>query len=414
MKITVDFILNLVNTNISILFRRNRAMPQVKYVDRKNTNCNKWDAQTGMFGEEGLLPLWVADMDFQAPDCVLKSLSDYVSKGVFGYYKIPDSYYHAFINWEKEHHSYQVRKEWLRFSPGVVAAFNWITQFITKPEDAVIVLTPVYYPFLHAVENNRRRLITSDLINTDGVYTINFQDFEQKIIENHVSLFILCSPHNPAGRVWSRDELKRLLDICRKHNVFVISDEIHQDLTFQGHTHIPSFTAGAYDDMMITVTAPSKTFNLAGCQNSVIIIPDEALRKKWDEYITGIRVLSGNAFGYVAAEAAYTGGRQWFEEVKEIIYGNYLLVKDTFAMELPEVIVSPLEGTYLCWFNMKAYVKPEDMKEFMQKKCRLALDYGDWFGGERFASFARMNLATSRENVEKAVHAIVRECKQSV
>ena len=240
------------------------------------------------------------------------------------------------------------------------------------------------------------------------VYNLR-QDFEEKIIENHVSLFILCSPHNPAGRVWTREELKRLLTICRRHNVFVISDEIHQDITFNGHTHIPSFTAGAYDDIMITVTAPSKTFNLAGCQNSVIIIPDEALRKKWDEYITGIRILNGNAFGYIAAEAAYRDGRQWFEEVREIIYGNYLFVKDTFTKELPKAVVSPLEGTYLCWIDMKAYVKPENMKEFMQKKCRLALDYGDWFGGERFASFVRMNLATSRENVEKAVAAIVRE-----
>ena len=190
----------------------------------------------------------------------------------------------------------------------------------------------------------------------------------------------------------------------------MISDEIHQDLTFAGHTHIPSFSAGRYDDMMICVTAPSKTFNLAGCQNSVIIIPDETLQKKWDEYATCIRVLNGNAFGYVAAEAAYSKGRGWFEEVKEIIYKNYLLVRDTFAQKLPEAVVSPLEGTYLCWIDMKAYVKPEEMKEFMQKKCRLALDYGDWFGGERFASFVRMNLATSQENVEKAVNTIVDEC----
>ena len=275
----------------------------------------------------------------------------------------------------------------------------------------MIVLTPVYYPFLHAVENNRRRLITSDLVNTSGVYTIDFEDFERKIVENQVTLFILCSPHNPAGRVWTRDELQRLFDICRKHHVFVISDEIHQDLTFAGHVHTPSFRAGSYDDMMITVTAPSKTFNLAACQNSVIIIPDEALRARWDEYVLGLRVLSGNAFGYVAAEAAYSGGREWFDEVKEIIYGNYLFVKDAFAEELPEVIVSPLEGTYLCWIDMKAYVKPEEMKDFMQKKCRLALDYGDWFGGERFASFVRMNLATSRENVETAVKAIIAGCR---
>ena len=386
-------------------------MSQVKYVDRRNTNSTKWDGLTGTFGEDGLLPLWVADMDFQAPDCVTEALNTYVSQGVFGYYQIPDSYYQAFINWEKEQHSYETKKEWLRFSPGVVCAFHWITQFMTKPDDAVIVLTPVYYPFFHAVDNNFRKLVTSDLINTDGVYTIDFEDFEQKIVDNHVSLFILCSPHNPAGRVWTRDELKTLLDICKKHHVFVISDEIHHDLTFAEHTHIPSFTVGDYDDMMITVTAPSKTFNLAGCQNSVIIIPDEALRKKWDAFVAGIRVVNGNAFGYIAAEAAYTGGHAWYEEVKEIIYDNYLLVKNSFEKELPDIVVSPLEGTYLCWIDMKAYIKPEDMKDFIQKKCRLAMDYGDWFGGERFGSFVRMNLATSKENVEKAVNVIIGELR---
>lgn len=185
-------------------------MSQVKYADRRNTSCNKWDGQTGMFGEEGLLPLWVADMDFQVPSCVTKALSDYVSQGVFGYYKIPDSYYQAFINWEKQYHSYEVQKEWLRFSPGVVSAFNWITQFVTKPDDAVIVLTPVYYPFLHAVENNRRRLITSDLINTSGVYTIDFEDFEQKIVENQVTLFILCSPHGSSTLPITQKLLKAL------------------------------------------------------------------------------------------------------------------------------------------------------------------------------------------------------------
>lgn len=382
-------------------------MSQVKYVDRRNTDCIKWDGQTDKFGEEGLLPLWVADMDFQSPACVVKALEDYAAKGVFGYYKIPDSYYQAFMKWESRQHSFETKKEWLRFSPGVVCAFNWIIQFMTNPGDAVIVLTPVYPPFLDAAGNNKRRLVTSDMVCTSGVYTVDFEDFERKIVENHVSLFILCSPHNPAGRVWTRSELKTLLDLCRKHHVFVISDEIHHDLTFGGHTHIPSFTVGDYDDMMITVTAPSKTFNLAGCQNSVIIIPDETLRGKWDEFTSGIHIQNGSSFGYIAAEAAYTGGEEWFEEVKEMIYGNYLFLKKRFAEALPDVVVSPLEGTYLCWFDMRAYVKPGDMAEFIQKKCRLAIDYGDWFGGERFASFVRLNLATSRANVETAVEAII-------
>lgn len=387
-------------------------MSKVIYANRQNTNCKKWDGQTDMYGEEGLLPFWIADMDFEAPTCVKEALIKYVEEGIFGYYKTPASYYQAFIDWEKQYHSYDVKKEWIRFSPGVVAGFNWILQFMTKPEDSVIVLTPVYYPFLHAVKNNNRTLITSELVNTNGIYTIDFEDFEKKIVENKVTLFIHCTPHNPVGRVWTAKEQKTLLDICHKHNVFVISDEIHQDFVYENNLHIPCLKIGEYNDMMITLCAASKTFNLAGGQNSLVIIPDEELRKKWDAYITGIRVLSGNPFGYIAAEAAFRDGRPWFEEAKEIIYKNYLYMKDTFAKEMPEVIVTPLEGTYLAWIDMKAYLKPEELKDFMQKKCRLAFDYGDWFGSTQADTFIRMNLATSRENVEKAVEIIITELKK--
>lgn len=382
-------------------------MSLVKYVERKNTNCAKWDGLVNTFGEDNLLAMWVADMDFQVPAPAIRALSDYVNQGVFGYSVTPDSYLQAFIDWEKKYHHYEVNKEWIRFSPGVVAAFNWIVQFMTNPGDAVIVTTPVYYPFLNAVKNNNRKLIMSDLIETNGTYTIDFSDFEKKIVEEKVALFILCSPHNPVGRVWKREELETLLNICKKHNVFVISDEIHHDLTYADHEHIPSATIGDYDDMLITLTAPSKTFNLAACQNSIIIIPDEGLRQKWDTFINQIRVTEGNAFGYVAAEAAYKEGRPWFEEVKEIIYGNYLYMKESLESALPNIVVSPLEGTYLAWIDLKNYVKAEDITDFMQKKCKLAFDYGDWFGGDQFKTHVRMNLATSRENVEIAVKTII-------
>lgn len=385
-------------------------MSLVTYVDRRNTDCSKWDAQSENFGEEGLHAMWVADMDFQVPACVTDALSAYVKEGVFGYYTAPDSYYNAFINWEKEH-GYTVKREWIRFSPGVVSGFNWIVQMMTKPKDPVIVLTPVYYPFLYAVTNNDRTLITSDLINDHGVYSIDFEDFEQKIIDNHVKLFIFCSPHNPVGRVWKKEELDKLVAICKKHHVFIISDEIHHDLLAPGQKHIPIASIADYDDSLVTVTAPSKTFNLAGCQNSIIIIPDEKLREKWDAFTTSIRVTSGNTFGYIAARAAYIGGRPWLNEVNEIIHNNYLYVKETFERELPKLVVSPLEGTYLLWIDFGAYLSFDEMKDFMQKKCRLAFDYGDWFGGERFGTHIRMNLATSRENVETAVQAIVAHLK---
>lgn len=385
-------------------------MSLVTYVDRRNTDCSKWDAQSENFGEEGLHAMWVADMDFQVPSCVTDALSEYVKEGVFGYYTAPDSYYNAFINWEKEH-GYNVKREWIRFSPGVVSGFNWIVQMMTNPKDPVIVLTPVYYPFLYAVTNNDRTLITSDLINDHGTYSIDFEDFEQKIIDNHVKLFIFCSPHNPVGRVWKKEELDKLLAICKKHHVFIISDEIHHDLLAPGQKHIPIASIADYDDSLITVTAPSKTFNLAGCQNSIIIIPDEKLREKWDAFTTSIRVTNGNTFGYIAARAAYTGGRPWLNEVNEIVHNNYLYVKETFEKELPKLVVSPLEGTYLLWIDFGAYLSFDEMKDFMQKKCHLAFDYGDWFGGEKFGTHIRMNLATSKENVEKAVTAIIKNLK---
>ena len=378
----------------------------LEYVDRRGTNCNKWDGQTKMFGEEGLHAMWVADMDFKVATCIQDALKEYVETGVFGYMRVPDSYYDACIKWEYKHHGYKMKKEWIRFSPGVVAAFNWIIQFMTNKNDSIIVTTPVYYPFLHAVINNERELITSDLKNESGQYSIDYEDFEKKIIENDVKLFVLCSPHNPVGRVWKKEELKRILDICRKHNVFVISDEIHQDLVYGENKHIPAYLVGDYEDMLIMIIAPSKTFNLAGAQNSEVIIPNEKLREKWDKYVNGIRVLGGNGFGYVAAEAAYRGGDEWLKEVKEQIQENYQYLKKTLNEKLPKAIVTPLEGTYLVWIDLSSYVDPQNMKEFMQKKCRIAVDYGEWFGGERFAGCIRINLATSLDNVKKGVEAI--------
>lgn len=386
-------------------------MEKLVYVDRRGTNSVKWDGMTKMFGEEGLHAMWVADMDFQVPQCVKEALAKYVEEGVFGYYAVPSSYYEAFINWEEKHHGLKVEKEWIRFSPGVVSAFHWLVQMSTNEGDAVIINTPVYYPFSHAVNNNNRKLVTSDLINTNGVYTIDFEDFENKIVENNVKAFILCSPHNPAGRVWTEEELRTLFDICRKHGVFVISDEIHQDLVIGDKKQIPSYLVGDYADMMVAITAPSKTFNLAGGQNSIIMIPDETLRAKWDAFVKTIRVESGNPFGYIAAEAAYAGGEEWMESILVQLKENYNYVVETFAKELPEVVVSPLEGTYLAWIDLSAYVKAEDMKEFIQGKCKLAIDFGDWFGGDAYAQFIRMNLATSLENVKIGVDAIVNNLK---
>ena len=370
-------------------------------VNRRNTDSLKWNVA------ENELPMWVADMDFKIPQCVQKALHDYVDFGTVGYYHIPDDYYDAFINWEKTYFNFEVKREWLRFAPGVVAGFNWMLQILTEPGEAVIVMTPVYYPFLQAVTNNERKLVTSELVNEAGKYTIDFEDFEKKIVDNDVKAFILCSPHNPVARVWTKEELTKMFEICHRHHVYVISDEIHQDFVFGDRAQTPSYQVAEHWDEMVAITAPSKTFNLAGGQNSFMIIADENLRARWDDFAKRVRLMTGNAFGFVAAEAAYKGGQDWLDKVKKQIVDNDQYLRDLFKEELPEIVVTPLEGTYLVWIDLRAYVKPEDTREFVQKQCRLAVDFGDWFGGEQFKGFIRMNLATSRENVEIGARRII-------
>ena len=352
------------------------------------------------------IPMWVADMDFRVDEHIMEAINDYLSTGVIGYYNAPDGYYDSFINWEKEEHGLAVEREWIRFSPGVVAGFHMALQILTKPGDAVIINTPVYYPFMHAVNSNGRKLITSELVNSEGKYTIDFEVFEQKIIDNNVAAYILCSPHNPVSRVWTEDEQLRMLEICRKHGVSVISDEIHHDLVFGGSRHIPLLTLADKDDRIIMLTAASKTFNIAGLQNSFAVIANDDLRDEWDDFTGGLRLTSGNPLGYIAVRAAYEHGRPWLDEVRGVVWDNYNYICREFAEALPEVVMTPLEGTYLAWADFGSYLTPDELQPFMQEKCGLAFDYGAWFGGDRSGSFIRINLATSQENVKEMVRRI--------
>lgn len=390
-------------------------MSLLKYVDRKNTDCFKWDGLEKTYGKDDLLPMWVADMDFQVPECVRDGLKKYLEQGAFGYYYPPETYYDAFISWEKKHHGYEVKKEWMRFSPGVVPAFHWLVQVLAGEGEAVAVMPPVYYPFMNAVKSNGRRLVECPLLLTGGRYRMDYKAFEDTVVREDVKAFIFCSPHNPVGRVWEKDEIRRILDICKRHHVYVISDEIHHDIIMSGHTHIPSATAGEpgeYDSILITLTAATKTFNLASVQNSIAVIPDEDLREKWDRFTEGISVSHGNAFGYVAVQSAYKEGRPWLEELLEAVEGNYRYLRGRLEAELPGVKVADLEGTYLMWVDLSALLKPEDlqpdgMKHLMEDECGIAVDYGSWFGGDEYAGCIRINLATSRENVITAADRII-------
>lgn len=382
-------------------------MSQVIYKDRLGTDCNKWDGCEEKFGDEHLLPLWVADMDFEAPSCVKQALKEYVDFGVFGYYQIPNRYYEAFINWEKTYHDYDVKKEWIRFATGVVPAFNWLIHILTNERDGVLITPPVYYPFKDAVVNNNRTLVESPLMRLEDHYELDYEDFERKIKEQNVKLFIFCTPHNPVGRVWKRDEIVKVLDICKKYGVYVIADEIHQDIIMDGYQKVTAAATGNYDEIMVTLTAATKTFNLAGCQNSIVVIPNESLRKRYDDYLTRLRITGGNAFGYIAVQSAYEGGRKWLDEVLNIIEENYHLMKSILEEKLPKVWIPKLEGTYLMWIDLGAYVSADEIESVIQKDCGLAVDYGSWFGGEAYGTFIRVNLATREENIRLAAEKIV-------
>lgn len=382
-------------------------MSQVIYKDRLGTDCNKWDGCEEKFGDEHLLPLWVADMDFEAPSCVKQALKEYVDFGVFGYYQIPNRYYEAFINWEKTYHDYDVKKEWIRFAPGVVPAFNWLIHILTNEQDGVLITPPVYYPFKDAVVNNNRTLVESPLMRLEDHYELDYEDFERKIKEQNVKLFIFCTPHNPVGRVWKKEEIVKVLDICKKYGVYVIADEIHQDIIMDGYQKVTAAATGNYDEIMVTLTAATKTFNLAGCQNSIVVIPNESLRKRYGDYLTRLRITGGNAFGYIAVQSAYEGGRKWLDEVLNIIEENYHLMKSILEEKLPKVWIPKLEGTYLMWIDLGAYVSADEIESVIQKDCGLAVDYGSWFGGEAYGTFIRVNLATREENIRLAAEKIV-------
>ena len=379
------------------------------YVERRGTGSAKWDGLAFQFSSADLLPFWVADMDFRVPECVCDALREMADFGVFGYYGAGPKYDQAIVDWEQRRHGYSIEPKWLRFSPGVVAGIYRSVQAYTDKGDRCIILSPCYYPFMHAVHDNGRELVCSKLINTDGVYSIDFADFEAKIVERQVKLFILCSPHNPVGRVWTAGELRQLLEICKKHDVTVVSDEIHQDIVTGPRKHIPTATVNDAGARIITLSAASKTFNLAAMNHSFAIIPDEEMRKQYDEACKYAHI-GGGMPGYIATMAAFNGGESWLESLLDELRGNAMYLEKTLREALPDIVISPLEGTYLMWVDLGAYVKQEDLKDLIETKCGLALDYGKWFydeGDDGGDCHVRVNLATSRDNIAELARRLI-------
>jgi cystathionine beta-lyase len=372
-------------------------------VDRKNTNCEKWDNCIDRFGKNDLIPLWVADMDFKTPDFIINALKHRLEHEVLGYAVRPDSFYNAVKNW-LHRRGWEIDPQKISFSPGVVPAINFAVNVFTEPGDKILINTPVYHPFMYAVNNNGRTLVKNSLINSgDGYYTIDFDDFERKLASG-IKMFILCNPHNPVGRVWTLDELKKIGELCLKYNVLVVSDEIHSDLVFKPHKH--TYLASTSEELArqtVTFIAPSKTFNTAGLSSSIVYSDNTVLHEKFKKFVGNLSISAGTIFGDVAFEAAYTYGDDWLSQLLEYIDGNFEYIVDYLQKYIPQIKTRKPEGTYLMWLDCKGLnMSSSQIQEFMVSKAGLALNPGRIFGDEG-ELFVRLNAATSRVNLVKAM-----------
>ncbi len=377
---------------------------------RVGTYSFKFDFAKELGHAEDEIPMWVADMDFPTVPAVVDAINEYSKKGFFGYSDGKEEYFDAVIGWFKRRYGVEYQPEWLSKTPGVVCAFYNAVACLTKPGDSVLINTPVYYPFIMAIEQNDRKMVTSELLyNPDQspAYTIDYEDFENKIVENDVKMFIMCSPHNPVGRVWTPEELQKVAKICLDHNVLVVVDEIHCDLTYPGVTFTPMLKAcPELKDSIVVCTAPSKTFSLAGLQCSNIWIPNKDYRDKFRYRMSSIGINSTNILGIIACAAAYNHGEEWLEQVMQYIQGNLDYVRDYLATNVPKIKLVEPQGTYLIWLDCSELgMEAEELNEFFQNKCKLWLDPGSMFGGNG-GQFQRINLACPRSTVVKAMDQI--------
>lgn len=379
-------------------------------IERKNTLSRKWNPEfyKGTFNNKtDLLPLWVADMDFRVATPILDSLRALIDHGVLGYTVPDERCFDAIIQWNKKRKNAEVKKDWIVFTSGVVPAINFMVQTFTHKGDSVLIQTPVYNPFRLATENNERKVVENPLINKDGHYEVDFKDFEKKIVDNNVKLFILCNPHNPVGRVWTKEELEKMAEICLKHNVLIISDEIHSDLIFKEHKFNSFLTLDKkYVDNVLVCTAPSKTFNLAGVQTSIIIIPNDKLRAGYCKTLANVRLENPNSFGVEAIKAGYLESEDWLEQAIEYLDKNRKFIDKYLKENIPGAKYRIPEGTYLAWIDLSE-VLPKDMtmEEFFENKAKVAIDYGTWFGKEG-AGFIRLNFACPTSIVKEALDRI--------
>ncbi len=383
-----------------------------RVISRSNTQSIKWDAFKKYKSQKDIIPLWVADMDFPAPEAVTDAIINRARHPIYGYSAPGKEYYDSIIKWNKKRHDFQIERDWIVYSPGVVPAINWLIQSFTEPGDKIIIQEPVYHPFRLGIEANGCIAIKNQLKFDGSKYVMDYEDFEASIDEK-TKLFILCSPHNPVGRVWTLEELKKIGEICLKHNLLVIADEIHGDLIYKGYKHIPfASISESFAKHSITLNAPSKTFNLAGLQCSNVIIPDEGLRNRFKETLDRAHIQGPTPFGIVGVQAAYEQGENWLEEVLSYVEANLDFMIRYFEENLPKAKVIRPEGTYLVWIDFtKLDLSREELNKLLLEKASVALNDGYMFG-ESGNKYQRINIACPRILLEEGLKRISEVLKE--
>ncbi len=368
-----------------------------KLTDRRFTNSVKWDDDI----DSDIIPMWVADMDFEVAKPITDALHKRVDHAIFGYTKVPDSYYQAIIDWQRRRHGLTIEKDWIQSTLGVVPAVSCVIKAMTKPGDSVLILAPAYNGFFPAVRNNGCNAEMSPLKPVDDTFEIDFEDFERRAAKPEVKLFLLCSPHNPAGRVWRRDELEKLHEICLRHNVVVASDEIHSEIVMPGYKHIPfmSLSKEALDNC-IMMSSPTKGFNFAGIQIAYIVCNNPEWRKKIDRAINDNEVCDLNSFGILALQAAYNESEDWLDAMCKYVHDNYLTLKQFFATEMPTLKVTRLEGTYLVWVDVSPTGMPSaDLAKKIKEEGRVWMNDGEMYGDPEHCQHMRINIACPRSRM---------------
>ena len=369
-------------------------------VERRGTNCVKWDESPS----PDVIPLWVADMDFRVAPAIFEAVQKRAEHGVFGYNIVPESYYEAVISWFHRRHEWDIQRQWILYTTAVVPAMSCVIKALTMPGEKVLILSPAYNCFFSSIRNNGCEVLESPLKAVDDSFEVDFNDFEAKCADEKTTLFLLCNPHNPSGRVWTREELQRMYDICHQHGVKVVSDEIHCELIMPGHQFVPF---GTITDDCVVMNSPSKNFNTAGLQIANIISPHPSWRRRIDRAININEVCDVNPFGIVALQAAYNESEDWIDELNQYLWGNYEVLRDFIAENLPQWKVCRLEGTYLPWVDISAMgITSQELCDRLLAEAKVWVNPGTMYGPQTGEGYIRFNIATQRSRLVEALERI--------